>query len=581
MSAKPKISVITVCFNSESTIEDSILSVKHQDYQDFEHIIIDGASTDETLSVIKANKHDKLKVFSAPDRGIYDAMNKGLTKVSGDIVVFLNADDWYAGPNIFSTVAKNFNKNLDYIYGDLSFVSGQDKKIIRKWQAKSKIPFSLISNSMPPFPAMFFNVKVFKVYGLFFDTTFRISGDYDFCIKLHQYKTVKTAYILCNMVFMRYGGASTAGPIAIYKSNREVLKALKNANVKAPLFNLFLKLMSKIRQFTFNVELASYFWQQIAALRKPIKSQKKSPSVAILLCTFQGDKYLKDQLNSIALQTYTNWKLYVSDDGSDDATLTILKNYQTAWGRNRIEIQEGPRRGFQNNFMSLITSKDIHADFYMLCDQDDVWLPQKIYQAINHLAAQDLTKPQLYCGRTTYVSKELKFLQYSQLFRRPPSFKNALVQSIGGGNTMAFNNALKNVTRKFLKVEIVSHDWWLYMLTELFKGRTFYDTTPLTLYRQHKNSLIGENTTVFAKIKRIKRLLSGEFADFNDIHLEAFNKIRFNLVSSENARVIDLFYNTRQKNIFLRLKMVRELGIYRQSWGGQLALYFAAFFKLI
>jgi glycosyltransferase involved in cell wall biosynthesis len=275
MSAKPKISVVTVCFNSESTIEASILSVKHQDYQDFEHIIIDGASTDETLNVIKKHKYAKLQIFSAPDQGIYDAMNKGLKKVSGDIVVFLNADDWYAGPVIFSTVAKNFNKHLDYLYGDLSFVSGKDNKIIRKWQGKYKFPLSWNSNLMPPFPTMFFNVKVFKIYGLFFDTTFRISGDYDFCIKLHHYKTVKSVYIQCNMVFMRYGGASTAGPSAIYRSNREVLKALKNVDLKAPLFNLFLKLISKALQFTFKVRLASYFWEGIAELQKPMKSEKK------------------------------------------------------------------------------------------------------------------------------------------------------------------------------------------------------------------------------------------------------------------------------------------------------------------
>jgi glycosyltransferase involved in cell wall biosynthesis len=169
-------------------------------------------------------------------------------------------------------------------------------------------------------------------------------------------------------------------------------------------------------------------------------AQKKPSSVAILMCTYNGELYLKEQLDSIQNQDDQNWTLYVSDDGSTDQTLPILKSYQALWGIDKLHILKGPRQGFQKNFISLITSKKIHADFYMLCDQDDVWLPQKITAAITYLETQDQTRPQLYCGRTSYVNKKLKFIEYSELFLRPRSFHNAIVQSIAGGNTMAFNN---------------------------------------------------------------------------------------------------------------------------------------------
>jgi glycosyltransferase involved in cell wall biosynthesis len=302
-------------------------------------------------------------------------------------------------------------------------------------------------------------------------------------------------------------------------------------------------------------------------------------NVAILMATFNGENFIKEQLDSIAAQTYTHWKLFVSDDGSTDATLNILKSYQKIWGKDKLKILKGPRQGFQKNFMSLITSKKVYADFYMLCDQDDIWLPQKISTAIKYLQTQDPTKPQLYCGRTTYVSEKLNFLQYSQLFNKPPSFKNALVQSIAGGNTMAFNNVLKDVARKLLKVEIVSHDWWLYILNELSGGYTYFDKTSFILYRQHKNSLIGGNTGYFAKLKRLVLLLNGRFRSYNDTHLNALKTASTKLANPLAVKIIDQFYNNRHKGLLIRLRMLKDLKIYRQTWDGQIALYIAMILK--
>jgi glycosyltransferase involved in cell wall biosynthesis len=308
-------------------------------------------------------------------------------------------------------------------------------------------------------------------------------------------------------------------------------------------------------------------------------AQKKPSSVAILMCTYNGDLYLKEQLDSIQTQDYQDWILYVSDDGSTDQTLPILKNYQALWGKDKLHILKGPKQGFQKNFISLITSKKIHADFYMLCDQDDVWLPKKITAAILYLQNQDQSRPQLYCGRTSYVTKKLKFIEDSELFLRPRSFHNAIVQSVAGGNTMAYNNALKRIPMKFPEVEIISHDWWLYILCELRFGQTYYDPNSYTLYRQHERSLIGANTTLLAKLKRLYMLLSGKFIQYNNCHFEAFNAISLKNVNPSHIHLINRFYTDRHKDFKTRLKMIRGLGIYRQTRDGMLALYLAALLK--
>ena len=175
-------------------------------------------------------------------------------------------------------------------------------------------------------------------------------------------------------------------------------------------------------------------------------AHKKSPSVAILMCTYNGEAFLGEQLDSIEGQDYKNWTLFVNDDRSKDKTLDILKAYQKKWGNHKLIIRRGPQKGFCQNFLQIINDPKIKAHFYFLSDQDDVWMPHKVSHTLKFLTKLNPLKPKLYCARTTYVSSDAKkILGQSELFSRPPSFKNALVQSIAGGNTMAFNNKLKDV----------------------------------------------------------------------------------------------------------------------------------------
>jgi glycosyltransferase involved in cell wall biosynthesis len=305
-------------------------------------------------------------------------------------------------------------------------------------------------------------------------------------------------------------------------------------------------------------------------------SFEKSPHIAILMCTYNGDEYLKEQLDSIQNQDYKNWTLYVNDDGSRDNTLKILKYYQKKWGAKKLIIRKGPQKGFCQNFLQIINDPKINADLYFLSDQDDLWMPHKLSHTLKKIAQLDAAKPLLYCARTTYVSNDAKkILGQSDIFLKPPSFKNALIQSIAGGNTMAFNNPLRKVAQKYPKVDVVSHDWWLYILNELVGGKTLYDLDSTILYRQHGKSLVGANTGWVAKLKRFRMLLNGTYRVYNTKHLTVFNRQYIKGIT-KNIELINQFYILRDKPLKVRYTMIRKLGIYRQTWEGHIALYIGA-----
>ena len=310
-------------------------------------------------------------------------------------------------------------------------------------------------------------------------------------------------------------------------------------------------------------------------------SFKKFPHIAILMCTYNGKRYLEEQLDSIQNQDYKNWILYVNEDGSIDNTLKILKDYQKKWGAKKLIIRRGPQKGFCQNFLNIINNKKIKADLYFLSDQDDVWMPHKLSHTLKKIAKLDAAKPFLYCARTTYVSSDAKrILGQSDLFLKPPSFKNAFIQSIAGGNTMAFNEQLKRVLQKYPKADVVSHDWWLYMLNELAGGKTLYDKESTILYRQHRESLVGANMGLVAKIRRLRMLINGTYRAYNTKHLNAFKKLPLKDLN-DNIQIIDQFSILRDKSLKERLSIICELGLYRQTFDTHLGLYLGLILKKI
>lgn len=305
----------------------------------------------------------------------------------------------------------------------------------------------------------------------------------------------------------------------------------------------------------------------------------KKTRTAVLLCSYNGSQYIRQQIDSIINQTETEWTVFVSDDGSTDGTLDILKYYQEKLGRERFVIIDGPGKGFAWNFISLLEKCGDAFDYYAFSDQDDEWMPDKLSRSISVLSGYKHNVPSVYCGRTSLVDENGHHLGESPLFSKPPSFKNALIQSIAGGNTMILNRAGRNIINKTpIDVRIISHDWWIYIVITAIGGNIFYDPKPSINYRQHTNNIVGSNLGWLARFKRISGLMDGHFKMWIDSNIYALNKADVN-ITPENRFILESFNVARNSNLFKRLYLFRKLGMYRQTLLGTLGLYVAIVLK--
>jgi len=292
--------------------------------------------------------------------------------------------------------------------------------------------------------------------------------------------------------------------------------------------------------------------------------------VAVLLCTHNGARFLHEQLESFTKQTHTNWHLYVYDDGSSDNTRGIIEEYKKSVN-NRVVFIPTQHKNFAKNFLSAVCSTDGDYDFWAFSDQDDIWEPFKLERAVTNLN-QSNTGANLYCTRTGLIDNGGKFIGLSTLFIKIPSFKNAIVQSIAGGNTMVFNKAARDlIVTAGSEIDIVSHDWWIYQLISGSGGNVFYDPVPSLLYRQHEGNLMGSNNGIYAKISRLIMLLNGQFKDWNDRNISALTNVRF-ILSTESQHILDEFVALRKMGMIKRMVTFYRSGIYRQTFLGNVGL---------
>ncbi len=302
------------------------------------------------------------------------------------------------------------------------------------------------------------------------------------------------------------------------------------------------------------------------------RSHPAVPKVAVLLCTMQAQHFLAHQLNSIATQTHPAWAIWASDDGSDDHTHAILEYYQGHWGEERLSIHAGPAVGSTANFLSLTCRADIDADYFAYADQDDIWEADKLERAVAWLKTVPEDVPALYGSRTLLVDARNQHLGYSPLFTKAPSFRNALVQSIAGGNTMVFNRAARDLLRQAGEnVAAITHDWWAYMLVTGCGGQVHYDPYPTVRYRQHSNNQFGANQSVAAHMLRARLLLQGRFRGWVDANVSALQRVQ-HLMTEENREVLDNFVRARQRHLLRRLVELRRTGVFRQTVLGNLGL---------
>jgi glycosyltransferase involved in cell wall biosynthesis len=243
-----KISLITVAYNAESTIKRCIESVIGQNFKNIEYIIIDGGSTDGTIPIINQYK-DQIGIFlSEPDKGIYDAMNKGIKLAHGDIIGLLNADDFFADNDILSAVALAFTQqNADIIYGDLDYVNSQGK-IIRKWRSKAYVHGMFNWGWMPPHPTFYCKRNLFEKFG-FYSLEYGTAADYDLMLRFMHVNKISAYYLKKVMIKMNIGGASNKTYSNRVKGSYNDLKVMRNNGILVPIITLIFKPLRKVTQY--------------------------------------------------------------------------------------------------------------------------------------------------------------------------------------------------------------------------------------------------------------------------------------------------------------------------------------------
>jgi glycosyltransferase involved in cell wall biosynthesis len=244
-----KVTIITSSFNSALTIKDTLESVANQTYDNIEHIIIDGASKDDTLKIV-SEYPSVSKVISEPDKGIYDAMNKGLQLATGDIIGILNSDDFYPHSHIISKVVSCMNNHKsDTLFADLQFVDSLNTdKITRTWHAGSFKKNKFLTGWMPPHPTFFVRKEIYEKYGLF-NLTLRSAADYELMLRFLFKNDVSTCYLPETIVKMRTGGQSTASLKNRLFANKEDKLAWEINDLKPKFYTTYLKPLRKLNQF--------------------------------------------------------------------------------------------------------------------------------------------------------------------------------------------------------------------------------------------------------------------------------------------------------------------------------------------
>lgn len=300
----------------------------------------------------------------------------------------------------------------------------------------------------------------------------------------------------------------------------------------------------------------------------------RGPRVAILMGVFDGARFLPAQLDSIAAQRHGNWRLVASDDGSRDASPAILAAFAAAWP-GRVQLRRGPGQGFAANYLAMVAAEGGSGDWLAFADQDDVWLPDRLARGVAALAP--FAGPALYGSRSLVATADLARQRPSPRCPRPPSFRNALVQNLSGGNTLLANAAAARLLAAAARAgpAVVAHDWWAYQLIAGAGGRVLHDPEPTVIYRQHGGNAIGAGVGWGPRLRRLRRLADGTFRRWSATNLAALAAAA-DLLTPEARDVLAEFAALRADPLpWRRLRRLRRLGLYRQTRAASAALWLA------
>ncbi len=297
-----------------------------------------------------------------------------------------------------------------------------------------------------------------------------------------------------------------------------------------------------------------------------MNSKFANKKVAVILGFYNGNNYIEAQIESILNQNFKNIDILIFDDNSKKK----LESKKLKINNKKCKIKITKRKtnlGYAKNFLLGLKEAGKEYDFYAFSDQDDIWEKDKISRGIKALNSNNLNFPKLYCSRTSYYNSECtKEIGASNIHPKKPSFANALLQNIVGGNTIIMNNLARKLVIKTVKAEkFISHDWWCYQIISGAGGEVIFDKNKTVRYRQHKYNLIGKNNG-FEDIKsRILEFLLGKVKKWSDVNLKNLSNFRY-LLTKENNEILDNFLRARRsKNIFEKINFYFKSGVFRQS----------------
>ncbi len=310
------------------------------------------------------------------------------------------------------------------------------------------------------------------------------------------------------------------------------------------------------------------------------------PTIQILLATYNGERYLRQQWASLEAQRGVRLVVHVGDDGSSDGTVALVRELEAKRSGAVVAVrwlQAPPRRSAARNFLMLLESavrSGPDAEWFAYCDQDDVWLPGKLAAALEVLAPYaGAATPALYGSRTIAVDEEDREHGLSPLFQRAPSFRNALTQNITGANTMLMNRAAATLVARSAQTGVVWHDWITYQLVSGAGGFVHYDARPWLRYRQHGGNVMGSNLRLRARWDRLAAMLRGEYAEWNRLNVAALRQ-HVGALSAESRGVLEAFIRAREApHAWARLAWLYRSGVFRQKRAEQLLLWLACLLR--
>jgi len=319
-------------------------------------------------------------------------------------------------------------------------------------------------------------------------------------------------------------------------------------------------------------------------------------NVCVLLATYNGEKYLNEQLISLTNQAGVKVSLLVSDDNSTDQTLTILDKFSKIKfdnfkiisvlhnddhvSNNFNDIRHSKLASMaSDNFCNLIRNASESDDYYAFSDQDDIWHTDKLQRAVSILKKNN--KPMLYCSSSNLVNSKGEFTMKSPTRKANPSFENALVQSLAAGNTMVMNKAaFLLLKRSIKKLTIPAHDWWTYILISAAGGEVYYDSKALIDYRIHDGNITGTNYNFIHFFKRLIIAIRGNYKVWNDLNCEALNE-NIEIINENSKKILKLFMKARQSSFFYRNYYLFKSGVFREQHYQKILLHIGMLFNKI